>query len=100
MVKINWTRQSIEDIHSIREYYIERSPKFTEELTDKIFEKPAVLENFPNMGQIVPEIGNAFIRELIFQNYRVVYQIISESRIDIIAVHNGLRPLSEDSIFN
>ena len=96
MVKINWTRQSIEDIHSIRAYYIERSTKFTEELTDKIIEKAAVLENFPNMGRIVPEIGNAFIRELIFQNYRIV----SESRIDIIAVHNGLRPLSKDSIFN
>jgi plasmid stabilization system protein ParE len=100
MVKINWTRQSIEDIHSIRAYYIERSKKFTQELTDKIFEKAAVLENFPNLGRIVPEIGNKFIRELIFQNYHIVYQIVSESRIDIIAIHNGLRPLSEDSIFN
>lgn len=100
MVKINWTKQSIEDIHSIREYYIERSSKFTEELTDKIFNKAAVLKNFPYLGRIVPEIEIKLIRELVFQNYRINNQIVSETQIDIIAVHNGLRPLSEDSIFS
>ncbi len=99
MVKIRWTKQSIEDIHSIREYYQDRSKKFTEKLTDNFFDKVASLEKFPYLGRMVPEIQNEFIRELIYYNYRIIYHIISDSQIDIIAVHNGLKPLSEESIF-
>jgi plasmid stabilization system protein ParE len=72
MVKVNWTRQSIEDIHAIREYYIIRSVKYTDELKDKIFEKAEKLSMFPKMGRMVPEIENKNIRELIYQKYRMI----------------------------
>ncbi len=99
MVKIRWTKQAIEDVHLLREFYLNRSEKFTEELTDKIFEKVNSLAQFPNLGRMVPEIGNKHIRELIYHNYRIIYHITKEDQIDVIAVHNSLRPLSEESIF-
>ncbi len=37
MVRVNWTRQAIEDIHEIREYYKVRSEKFTDQLKKLIF---------------------------------------------------------------
>lgn len=99
MVKINWTRQAIEDIYEIREYFRPQSEKYAEQLTDKIFEKADNLEQYPQMGRIVPELERPEIRELIYKNYRIIYHVVSVDRIDILAVHNGLRPLTEESIF-
>ena len=99
MVRINWTRQAIEDIHEIREYYKVRSAKFTEQLTDKIFEKGDSLQQFPKLGRMVPELHKKQIRELIYLSYRIIYRIVSDDKIDILSVHSGLRPLTELSIF-
>jgi len=100
MVKINWTRQAIEDIYEIREYYRPRSEKYAEQLTEKVFEKANHLKQYPQMGRMVPEVERSEIRELIYKNYRIIYHVVSDNQIDILAVHNGLRPLSEDSIFD
>jgi addiction module RelE/StbE family toxin len=99
MVKINWTRQAIENIHEIREYFSSQAKQFAERVTDKIFEKTTNLEQYPQMGRIVPELNKPEIRELIFRNYRIIYRIVSDDQIDIIAVHNGFRPLTEESLF-
>ena len=48
---------------------------------------------------MVPEIGRPEIRELIYKNYRIVYHVVSNDQIDILAIHSGLRPLTEESIF-
>lgn len=40
---------------------------------------------------MVPEFDDDSIRELIQGNYRIVYQIIDENRIDILTVHNCAR---------
>jgi addiction module RelE/StbE family toxin len=99
MVKVDWTRQAIENIYEIREYYQPRSAKYAEQLTNKIFEKEALLETHPQIGRMVPEIEQEEIRELIYKNYRIVYHVVSHERINVLTVHNGLRPLTEESIF-
>jgi toxin ParE1/3/4 len=75
------------------------SVKYAETLVDKIFEKARLLENHPHMGRIVSELGREDIRELIYKQYRVVYRIVDESRIDVLAVHPSSKPLTDKSIF-
>ena len=99
MVKVNWTSQAIEDIHGMREYFRSQSAKYAEQFTDKIFEEAANLEHYPQIGRIVPELERPEIRELIYKNYRIVYHVVSNERIDIVAVHNGSRPLTKESVF-
>ena len=48
---------------------------------------------------MVPEVEQEEIREMIYKNYRIVYHVVSDERIHILTVHNGLRPLTEESIF-
>jgi len=43
------------------------------------------VERFPSLGRIVPEADNDSIREVLFQNYRVVYVVVGE-RVSILAV--------------
>lgn len=99
MAKVNWTRQAIENIYEIREYFNYQSKQFADQLTDKLFEKAKKLEQFPKMGRVVPEIERPDIRELVFRNYRIIYHLVTSSQVNVLAVHNGFRPLTEESLF-
>lgn len=99
MVKIKWTRQAIEDIYSIREYYLPLSPKYANKITDQIFSKERLISSFPAAGRIVPELSNESIREVIYKQFRIIYVVFENSSIDIIAVHSSSKPLSEISLF-
>ncbi len=54
---------------------------------DRLFNAVDILENHPLSGKMVPEFQNDKIRELIRFNYRIVYRIVDEHRIDFITVH-------------
>ena len=48
------------------------------------------------MGRVVPEFHDQFLRELIFQNYRIVYRVLDEG-VAILAVWHGAMDLSSRS---
>ncbi len=50
------------------------------------------LMRFPRSGRIVPEVGLPDIRELLVQNYRVVYLLRADD-IEILTIRHGARPL-------
>jgi addiction module RelE/StbE family toxin len=99
MVQVNWSRQAIEDIHAAGEYHRQMSVRYADTLVDKIFEKAHLLEKHPRMGRMVPELGREEVRELIYKQYRIVYKIVNEFRIDVLAVHPSAQPLTDQSIF-
>jgi plasmid stabilization system protein ParE len=47
---------------------------------------------------MVAEIGNEIIRELIEGNYRIIYKIVNDSRIDILTIHHSSRDLLRRNI--
>ncbi|SMD41619.1 hypothetical protein SAMN00777080_0145 [Aquiflexum balticum DSM 16537] len=47
MVKIKWSKEAIENIFEIREYYKQVSPRYAEEITDRIFDKENLIIAFP-----------------------------------------------------
>ena len=49
----------------------------------------------PSMGRVVPEFGREDVREVMRRGYRVVY-LVTERRIEIVAVSEGHRLLSDD----
>ena len=46
------------------------------------------LRDHPELGRVVPEIADASYRELIFQNYRIVYRFVAD-QIVVLAVVDG-----------
>ena len=52
------------------------------------------IPNFPKAGRIVPEYQRDSLREIIFQNYRIVYRI-SHEVIEIVAIVHGARLLPD-----
>jgi plasmid stabilization system protein ParE len=47
-----------------------------------------VLEEFPRAGRVVPEFEVETFREVIFQNYRIVYAVL-EGQVWILLVIHG-----------
>ena len=68
------------------------SPYFANILKDRIFEMAEHLELFPEMGRKVPESDDPKVRELIYKNYRIIYQV-KEGYLEIITVIHGGRLL-------
>jgi toxin ParE1/3/4 len=93
MVKIIWTETAIQDIQDIAEYIAKDSVRYAEITALELFEAVDILEKHPKAGVKVPEFNEEAIRQLIRGNYRIVYIIIDDYRIDILTVHNTARLL-------
>ena len=92
MVRIEWTDRSLEDLKNIYDYIARDSKSFASLFSKKLYETVQKLKEFPNMGRIVPEVNIPSVREIIFQNYRIIYKIKTDY-IEIITVFHGSRLL-------
>ena len=98
MVQINWTKQSLEDLKDIYEYISRDSKKYAKLQIIRIRNRVKILNSHIYSGKIVPEIKIDFIRELIEGNYRIIYKIVSEKRIDILTIHHTSRDLTQRNV--
>jgi toxin ParE1/3/4 len=71
---IRWSPQALRDLESIRDYIAQDSPRYAELVVTRIIASVDRLQAFPDSGRIVPERGDAEIREVIVRPYRVVYR--------------------------
>ena len=90
--QLSWSPEAIEDVESIA-FYIERdSPWYAQVVVSKIVAVAGAISDFPDIGRIVPEIGDTGIRERFVYSYRVIYRV-EENRILLAAVIHGSRLL-------
>lgn len=93
MVKVIWAERAIDDLTSIAEYSSRYSEKYASSIVSKLFNKVNILKKMPRIGRIVPEKNDEHIRELIEGNYRIIYEIRGEDRVEVLMVHHSSRPL-------
>lgn len=76
MAHVRLTEQAQRELDAIVAYY-ERvgAAEFAEVFEEKVVEKLRLLERFPRMGRVVPEIGDEAIREVLYRSYRMVYVV-------------------------
>jgi toxin ParE1/3/4 len=99
MVEVRWTAQSLEDINNISEFIAKDSEKYASIQVKRFFELAEILEHQPTSGRVVPEFQDETLRELILGNYRLIYLIVSKTRIDILTVHHSRRLLLNNPAF-
>ena len=92
MVRIEWTDRSLEDLNEIHEYIARDSKNYANLFVKKIYETVQKLKDFPNIGRVVPEVNNPSVREVIFQNYRIIYRKMN-NYVEIITIIHGSRLL-------
>lgn len=88
MDQIKWSSQASRDLSNILEFISKDSKKYALITLKKIIGQTDVLSKEPWIGRVVPEVGVDSIRELIYSNYRIVYQVRNEE-IVILTVHHS-----------
>jgi toxin ParE1/3/4 len=99
MVQIIWTDNAIQDLNDIGEYIAKDSVRYAEMTVSDLFNATDILETHPRSGVKTPEFNTDSIRHLVRGDYKIVYNIIDNSHIDIIAVHNCARLVTNTSSF-
>jgi toxin ParE1/3/4 len=93
--KVVWTRRATDDLYAIFENLSAFSDTRAETITEEIINRVFLLEQFPALGRVVPELNIATIRELVVRQYRVVYSLTGHGVVEILTVRHSARPLSE-----
>ena len=74
-VAIRFAGSALADLESIRDWYAEQDvPEVGERLIGEIVASIEALADHPDMGRIVPEFDQPFLRELIRPPFRIVYR--------------------------
>jgi toxin ParE1/3/4 len=100
MAQVVWTESALDDLDGIGEYISKNSIRYAQVVVNELFVAVNILEDNPMIGRKVPEFGDDSIRELINGNYRIIYLIIDDFRIDILTVHHSYRLLSNNDFFS
>ena len=83
---IRWSATSVTDLETIRDYVSVDSESDALSFLQGIKHEVMEIPDFPHLGRKVPEINNNNIREIIFGNYRIIYEIQEE----LIKIHTIL----------
>jgi addiction module RelE/StbE family toxin len=92
-MKVIWTDPAIEDLRALRDYIGRDSDFYAADMVEQMVLSVEKLLQFPRMGRVVPETQDESIRELLHQNYRIIYRITGE-RIEILTIIHGSRDLT------
>ena len=90
MVRIIWSPDAAVDLETICDYIAKDSEHYARLFAQGIINVIERLLIFPESGRIVPEYNQKDLREIIFQNYRIVYMIKSDT-VEIVTITHGAR---------
>lgn len=92
--KVVWTRQATEDLRAVQGFIGRDAPRTARRFIEEIRECVGRLAQFPELGQIVPELKSPEVRELLFGTYRIIYRVRRKS-VAIVTVYHSARLLHE-----
>jgi len=93
VAQLVWSPAALADLAGVCDYISRDSEHYAKLFAQRIFAAVEMLALFPESGRIVPEYDRRDLRELLFQDYRIVYRV-RENEVQIAAVVHGARLLS------
>jgi plasmid stabilization system protein ParE len=75
VARVSVAESALSDLAGIQEWYAEEGvPEVGDRLVAEIFKRVEVLADHPDIGRVVPEFDQTFLRELIHPPFRIVYR--------------------------
>ena len=94
--RLIWALSARFDLREIFTYIADSDPVAAKRFLGRLFDAVERLPAFPESGRIVPEFGDAGIREVIRRPCRIVYRIRSDKEmIEIVRVWHAARGIPE-----
>ena len=94
MVRIIWSPDAAADLEEICDYIAKDSEHYVRVFAQGIINAIERLQIFSGSGRIVPEYDLKNIREIIFQNYRIIYRIKPDA-VEIVTISHGARLIGD-----
>ena len=83
--KLIWSPAARDDLHDIVVFIARDNPNRAMSFGYELISETDRLQEFPELGRIVPEYRSDWIREIIFRPYRIVYRVDHERKLCQIA---------------
>jgi len=96
-MKLTWTEQAWERLLEIERFVARDDPRAAVRLIDKLIDRGDALAVHPERGRRLPELSASGLRELIVDNYRIVYRLRPEA-VEVLTVFEGHRLLRPDEL--
>lgn len=74
---IVWSAGAQADLAEIYEFIARDSQRYAEIVVRSLLAAPERLRDFPRSGRMVPELEREDVREVLWQAYRIVYQLLA-----------------------
>jgi toxin ParE1/3/4 len=98
-IKLIYTKISLNDLRDIFDFIKKDSPYYAKKEVDDIRTAIKKLKVNSLLGKRFERSEDDTLRELIFKNYRIIYQIISPEQIDILSIHHHARSITNNPAF-
>jgi toxin ParE1/3/4 len=92
---VKWSKPAKLDLKQIHDYIARDSKFYAQKVSIEIVEKSERLNSFPEVGRIVPELGDPNIRELLIYSYRLVYEVFP-NKVEVLALIHSKRNFIKD----
>ncbi|WP_018882135.1 MULTISPECIES: type II toxin-antitoxin system RelE/ParE family toxin [unclassified Thioalkalivibrio] len=74
-ITITFAESALRDLKQMQEWYSEQGvPEVGQRLVQEIFQRVQALNDHPDIGRVVPEFDQPFLRELVHPPFRIVYR--------------------------
>ena len=92
-VRIRFAESALGALEAVRGWYAARGvPDIGMRLVAEFIDRAQSLADHPDLGRVVPEFGQTFLRELVHPPFRIVYRRESDA-VRIVRVWRGERRL-------
>ena len=88
MADVIWTPEALQQLGEILDYLAEVATDYGDALSVEIGEAVESLGRFHQMGRVVPEFSREDVREVIIDNYRLVY-LVRPNAVRIASLFHG-----------
>ena len=94
MAELIWSEESLSDLERIYDYIARDSRVYAQYQVESICKSAERLCWFPESGRHLPEFPDLPHREIIVDNYRILYRYDSPGEVKIVAVVHGRQLLN------
>ena len=91
-MRIEWARSARDELTDLRDYIAKASPYNAQRFIERIITAVESLSDQPQRGRRAPEADRDDVRELLFQNYRIIY-LLRPDILYVVTVVHGSRDL-------
>jgi len=100
VAQLVWSPSALANLTEVCAYIGRDSEHYASLFAQRIIAAVETLALFPESGRVVPEYRRHDLRELLFQNYRIVYRVKGDKVEDAAVVHGArlLPGLEEDDL--